>query len=195
VGPLKSEGRTVTDDLEMAEVLNKFFSTVFTREDLTNIPAAAAPPSEPLERVHITEWEVRKTIRKLKKESAAGPDEMGPRLLQELEDAAAKALTIIFRRSLESGVVPEDWRRANVTPIYKKGAKTDPGNYRPVSLTSVCCKMLETLLKTAIVAHLETNGLISPSQHGFMSGRSCCTNLIEFMEAVTRGWMKGPQWT
>ena len=191
VGPLKADGRTVTDDLEMAEVLNKFFSTVFTREDCSHIPAAAAPQSEPLEQVRITEWEVRKAIRKLKKESAAGPDEMGPRLLQELEDAAATALTLIFRRSLESGVVPEDWRRANVTPIFKKGAKTDPGNYRPVSLTSVCCKMLESLLKSAIVTHLEANNLINPSQHGFMAGRSCCTNLIEFMEEVTRGVDEG----
>jgi len=116
---------------------------------------------------------------------------MGPRLLQELEDAAATALTLIFRRSLESGVVPEDWRRANVTPIFKKGAKTDPGNYRPVSLTSVCCKMLESLLKNAIVTHLEANNLINPSQHGFMAGRSCCTNLIEFMEEVTRGVDEG----
>ena len=77
-------------------------------------------------------WEVRKAIQKLKKELAAGPDEMGPWLLQELEDVVAKALTLIFRESLESGVVPENWRRSNVTPIFKKGAKTEPGNYRPV---------------------------------------------------------------
>jgi len=170
----------------MAEVLNGFFSSVFTREDLTEIPVAAAGDSVPIERIRITEWEVKKAIRRLKKESAAGPDEIGPRLLQELEDAAAAALTIIFRESVESGVVPEDWRRANVTPIFKKGSKAEPGNYRPVSLTSVCCKLLEGLLKSAIMKHLLENNLVNPSQHGFMAGRSCCTNLLEFMEEVTR---------
>jgi len=187
VGPLKrGDGSTVTEDVEMAEVLNSFFSSVFTREDLTEIPVAAAGESTPIGRIRITEWEVKKAIRKLKKESAAGPDEIGPRLLQELEDAAAAALTIIFRESVESGVVPEDWRRANVTPIFKKGSKADPGNYRPVSLTSVCCKLLEGILKSAIMEHLLANNLVNPSQHGFMAGRSCCTNLLEFMEEVTR---------
>ena len=170
----------------MAEILNSFFASVFTREDLSEIPAAAAGQSTPIEDIRLTEWEVRKAIRKLKKESAAGPDEIGPRVLQELEDAAAAALTIIFRESVASGVVPDDWRRANVTPIFKKGSKTDPGNYRPVSLTSVCCKLLEGLLKTKIMNHLLQNNLVNASQHGFMPGRSCCTNLLEFMEEVTR---------
>jgi hypothetical protein len=192
VGPLRGgDGRVVTDDTEMAEVLNSFFSSVFTREDLTDIPPAAAGDSVPIERMRITEWEIKKAIRKLKKESAAGPDEIGPRLLQELEGAAATALTMIFRESVESGVVPEDWRRANVTPIFKKGTKMDPGNYRPVSLTSVCCKLLEGLMKTAIMRHLEVNNLVNPSQHGFMAGRSCCTNLLEFMEEVTRAVDEG----
>ena len=71
-----------------------------------------------MERVRITEWEVRKKIRKLRKEAAAGPDEIGPRLLQELEDELARPLTWIFRTSLETGDVPMDWRTANVTPIY-----------------------------------------------------------------------------
>ena len=136
--------------------------------------------------MQITEWEVWKAIQKLNKELVAGLDEMGPLLLKELEDALAPAFTLIFKESLESGVVPEDGGRANVTPIFKKGAKTEPGNYRLVSLTSVCCKMLESLQKSAIVSHLEANQLINHSQHGFMAGRSCCTNLLEFMEAVTR---------
>jgi len=75
-----------------------------------------------------------KKIRGLRKEAAAGPDEIGPRLLQELERELAPALTAVFRASLETGEVPEDWRQANVTPIFKKGVKSDPGNYRPVRI-------------------------------------------------------------
>ena len=88
----------------------------------------------------------------------------------------------MFRRSLAEGVVPADWKKANVTPIFKKGSKGDPGNYRPVSLTSVACKIMESVLRDAITEHLERNHLISGSQHGFFKGRSCATNLLEFLE-------------
>jgi hypothetical protein len=129
---------------------------------------------------------VREKIKNLKTDSAAGPDEIGPKLLQELESVLTKPLTWIFRESINSGEVPAEWRSANVTPIFKKGAKSDPGNYRPVSLTSVCCKLLESILRDALMAHLTGNNLLNPSQHGFMPGKSCTTNLLEFMEKTTK---------
>ena len=74
----------------------------------------------------------------------------------------------------------------NVTPIFIKGSKGDPGNYRPVSLTSVCCKMMESIIRDAITEHLDLNKLINASQHGFSKGRSCATNLLEFLDKVTK---------
>ena len=71
------------------------------------------------------------------------------------------------------------WKEANIVPIYKKGKKSDPNNYRPVSLTSTVSKIMETILRDEIVSHLEGNNLISPDQHGFRSGRSCITQLME----------------
>ena len=71
-------------------------------------------------------------------------------------------------------------------PIYKKGPKGDPANYRPVSLTSVPCKILESLVKDNIMKHLQENHLIRDTQHGFISGRSCTTNLVSFMEKLTK---------
>ncbi len=156
-----------------------------TREDETNIPRADDMETEEMRGIRVTEWEVKKKIRKLRKDAAAGPDEIGPRVLQELENEIAPALVMIFRHSLSTGEIPADWKRANVTPIFKKGSKADPGNYRPVSLTSVCCKILETLVRDGIMSHLESNNLISQEQHGFLPGKSCCTNLLEFMEKVT----------
>jgi hypothetical protein len=170
----------------MAELLNSFFSSVFTREDTEHIPAATDMETNILEEVSITEKMVREKIRNLKTESAAGPDEIGPKLLQELEAVVALPLVDIFRESVRTGEVPEDWKRANVTPIFKKGAKTDPGNYRPVSLTSVCCKLLESVLRDALMNHLAGNNLLNPSQHGFMPGKSCSTNLLEFFEKTTK---------
>jgi Reverse transcriptase (RNA-dependent DNA polymerase) len=86
---------------------------------------------------------------------------------------------------MEEKRVPSDWKKAIVTPIFKKGKRTEPGNYRPVSLTSVPCKVLEAIIKDNVMSHLLANSLLKDSQHGFMPNRSCSTNLIEFMDKVT----------
>ena len=117
---------------------------------------------------------------------APGPDRIFPRTVVNLKDHLAIPLTIIFNKSLKEGVVPEDWRLANVTPIFKKGSKTDPANYRPVSLTSVICRALESLLRDVIVEHLVKNNLIYDIQHGFVPKRSCLTNLLEYLEEMTK---------
>jgi hypothetical protein len=78
-----------------------------------------------------------------------------------------------------------EWKKATVVPIYKKGSKRETGNHRPVSLMSIPCKILESVLKDAMMNHLITKNLIKDTQHGFMPGRSCATNLISFLESVT----------
>ena len=78
--------------------------------------------------------------------------------------------------------MPADWKRANVTPIFKSGAKGVPGNYRPVSLTCIVCKVMESVLRDAIVDFLAQNELLRLSQHGFMRRRSTLTNLLEYLE-------------
>ncbi|WP_245931577.1 RNA-directed DNA polymerase, partial [Nocardia nova] len=115
-----------------------------------------------------------------------GPDGIHPRVLRELAEELAKPLSIIYQQSWLSGEVPADWRLANVTPIYKKGRRADPGNYRPVSLTSVPGKLMEQIILRVIMRHLQGKQAIRPSQHGFMKGRSCLTNLISFYDKVTR---------
>ncbi|KAK4816589.1 hypothetical protein QYF61_018637 [Mycteria americana] len=115
-----------------------------------------------------------------------GPDEIHPRVLKELAEVLTKPLSIIYQQSWLTGEVPADWRLANVTPIFKKGRKEDPRNYRPVSLTSVPGKLMEQIILSAITQHVEDNQGIKPSQHGFRKGRSCLTNLISFYDKVTR---------
>jgi hypothetical protein len=178
----------------MAELLNSFFSSVFTREDTEHIPAAPDMETNILEEVSITEKMVREKIRNLKTESAAGPDEIGPKLLQELEAVVALPLVDIFRESVRTGEVPEDWKRANVTPIFKKGAKTDPGNYRPVSLTSVCCKLLESVLRDALMNHLAGNNLLNQSQHGFMPGKQGFGSVSIFYGSGSGSGSSGSEW-
>jgi hypothetical protein len=187
VGPLKDgHGKTVQEDSEMAGLLNRFFSGVFTRENTANVPDPEPTGCQSeLKGVNISVRAVKDKIRRLKVDGAAGPDGLGPLVLKKLIDQVAEPLAEIMRTSLKEGAVPEDWRTANVTPIYKKGSKSDPGNYRPVSLTSVSCRLMEGIIKDHIVNHLERHGLIRATQHGFMRGKSCVTNLLTFFEKIT----------
>ncbi|KAK4832043.1 hypothetical protein QYF61_020558 [Mycteria americana] len=115
-----------------------------------------------------------------------GLDGIHPRLLRELVEVLTKcSLPIIYQQSWLTGEVPADWRLANVTPIFKKGRKEDLGNCRPVSLTLMPGKLMEQIILSAIMQHIQDNQVIRPSQHGFRKGRSCLTNLISFYDKVT----------
>ena len=125
-------------------------------------------------------------LSRLKEFSAHGPDEIPTKLLKDYAIYLAEPLTIIFNKSLASGTIPNVWKSANMTPIYKKGKKCDPANYRTISLTSVPCKLLEGIIKKKIVSLLDRNNLINATQHGFSAHRSTTTNLIDFFENVTK---------
>ena len=101
-------------------------------------------------------------------------------MLRELADVVAEPLSIIFERSWRTGEVPEDWRKASVTPIFKKGKKEDPGNYRPVCLTSILGKVMEQLILEVIIKQVEEKKIIRSSQNLFTKGKSCLTNSIAF---------------
>ena len=105
--------------------------------------------------------------------------------LKECADEIYLPLTDIFRKTLALGEVPEDWRKANITCIFKKGNKQDTGNYRPVSLTSVICKLLESYIREAIMDHLSSYKLLSDSQYGFRRNRSTVLQLLTVMEDWT----------
>jgi len=108
-----------------------------------------------------------------------------PRVLRELAEELANPLSIIYEQSYLTGEVPDGWRIASVTHVYKKGQKDDSGNYRPVSLTSVVGKIMEQLILSALIRHVQDNQGIRPNQHGFMKGKSCLTNLVSFYDQVT----------
>ena len=187
IGPLRDgEGLVISDSKAMSTTFNNYFSSVFTREDAENVPEPEQRhQGQTLNEVKVTVKKVRKKIRSLRRGAAAGPDKIGPQLLQELVDVISSPLATVMRKTLEDGSVPDDWKTANVSPIFKKGAKHDPANYRPVSLTSVCCKMLEAIIKDEVVSHLERYKLIRSSQHGFIQGKSCASNLLSFLDKIT----------
>ena len=126
----------------------------------------------------ITREEVKTRLEKLNVNKSCGPDNIHPLVLQKTASATCIPLELIFKRSLQDGECPDDWRSANVAPIHKKGDRTDPNNYRPVSLTSQVCKILETIVRKRLVEHLTENNILRDEQHGFREGRSCLTSTL-----------------
>ena len=120
---------------------------------------------------------VHKKLCKLNASKSPGPDNIHPHLLKHCADLLAFPLTCIFQKSFQDSCLPDDWR-TTVIPLYKNGSKLDPGNYRPVSLTCVSYKIMESIIKDYIVEQLHNSGSMSTNQHGFTKGRSCTTNLL-----------------
>src|SRR5688572_23844691 len=116
----------------------------------------------------------------LKEDKSPGIDEIHPKFLKEVRHEVGDSLSGLFNESSKTGVVPRDWRDAIVTPLFKKGSKSETNNYRPVSLTCIICKVLEQIIKGRMVEHLNKYEITKNSQHGFMKGRSCLTNLLDY---------------
>lgn len=110
-----------------------------------------------------------------------GPDLIHPRVLKQLARVVAPILTVIFNKSLHSAEVPEDWKKANVAPIFKKGERYNAENYRPISLTCIASKIMEHILTKHIMKHLESNNILYKLQHGFRAKRSTETQLLTFV--------------
>ncbi|KFW00960.1 hypothetical protein N326_11204, partial [Eurypyga helias] len=106
----------------------------------------------------VSEDQVREHLRNLKVHKSMGPDGIHPRGLKELVDGIAKTLSLIFKKLWQSGEVPSDWKRGNITPIFKKGKKENPGNYSSVSLT--CGKVMEQILLETMLKHMENEEAI-----------------------------------
>ena len=187
VAPLKNNGASHVEAGMKAEILNDQFVSVFTQEgdsllpDLGNSPFPDAPP------IKITINGVRKLMQGLNPHKASGPDSISSRFLKEMAHPLSPALALIFQASLDQGRVPDEWRTANVSPIFKKGDKSTPSNYRPVSLTSVTCKLLEHIIHSNLMKFFDGHNIISPYQHGFRKRHSCESQLIMTVHDLVSG--------
>ena len=138
--------------------------------------------------INISVEGVEKLLTDLDPGKATGPDDVPARILKMGAAEIEPALTTIFRRSHELGSLPSDWRCANISPVFKKGDRTKPSIYRPVSLTSICCKVMEHVIHSNVMHHLDHHDILTDKQHGFRRNRSCESQLIltthDFVETL-----------
>ena len=183
-------GNLSTSYYEKAIVLNDYFKSVFAGADNSNTNirtiTRANPRETPLNEIEITENDILRFIDKMNKFKSPGPDNFVPQVIKEVKHAIVSNLQHIFKLSINNCEIPNDWKQANIVPIYKKGNKTLPENYRPISLTSIICKILESIISEKITAYVDTNNLITKNQHGFRRKRSCTTNLLDFYGKVLK---------
>ena len=181
IGPLKNAaGKVVLENGDKAELLNSYFTSVCINDN----GASPALPSgtedaDTLNDISFRPEQIRRSIKKFKNKTSSGPDGLPNMLFKQLSHQLAYPLAVIFNIIMLAGNVPEIWKQAIVTPIFKKGTSSNPKNYRPISLTCVGSKIFESIIKNALVPFLERKHLLSHNQHGFRSKHSTCLNLIE----------------
>ena len=166
------------------------FSSVFTREDTSSLPVPETKfegsEGERLGQLVVTPEVVANKINNMKENKSPGVDGIAPKILKETVEQICTPLAHVFNMSLQEGIVPLEWKEANSIPLFKKCSRNKSVNYRPVSLTSVICKVLETIIRDHMMDFLIKHKLINPSQHVFIKARSCLTNLLCFFEEITK---------
>jgi len=185
--------RTITTNPKtIANTLNEQFHSVFTNKsvDPLLIPFTDRTTST-LYDPTISVGLVLAHLKNLNPSKSTGSDGISPYVLNSAPDAFAPVLTFLFNESLKQGRVPSPWSEANVNAQHKSKDKLDPSNYRPISITSVPCKILEKINRDSINDYLLHNKLISPQQHGFVSNKACITNLLESNDILTKLASKG----
>ena len=181
----RPDGSDAIDSTEKANILKSQYESVFTSVQPT-LPTIDQCDIPTIPRIQITTAGVMKQLQDLNASKASGPDLIPTRILKECAIEVAPYLRTIFQQSIDYGTVPTDWKHAKITPVFKKGKRDLPSNYRPVSLTSVCCKILEHIIFHYIMNHFEKHKILVHYQHGFRKHHSCETQLINTLETITR---------
>ena len=158
-----------------------------------NAPSLGMSPHSELQHITVSVAGVRTLLKAITPHKATGPDGIPARLLKAYAADLAPVLSHIYQASLNQGRVPADWKHAWVIPVFKKGARNSPSNYRPISITSIAYKTLEHIIHSNLMNHLERHNHLSDHQHGFRKHRSCEMQLIQAVDDLANFLNKGGQ--
>ena len=186
---LESNGLVIESDDQKAEVLNEFFIQQSTVDDTNaHLPNFVAPNYDTLNEIVVTQQDVIKAINEFDANKASGPDGISPKLIKEGKHELAYPYTKLFNLSIRLQKFPDSYKLSNVIPIHKKDSKTNPKNYRPISLISIQGKLMEKIINKKLNEYLVLNNVISPFQSGFRRGDSTVNQLLlmnhEFSKAL-----------
>ena len=187
IPPIKNGEKLETETAGKANALNNQFQSVFVTEGNAPMHDKGPSPHKQMPKFDIDINGVTKLLQNLNIHKASGPDNVNARILKELHSETAPILTFIFKRSFETGIVPDDWKKANVVPIFKKGERYKASNYRPVSLTCISCKVMEHIIASQVMKHLESNDILYEKQFGFRGKRSPETQLVQLIDDLAAG--------
>ena len=188
-----NDGVCTSDGQEIVNLLNEQFSNVFNpaeNDSLAHLNNRSVKICSLDIKVFST-TNILNIIEKLKVNKSAGSDGIHPMVVSNCAAIFAPILSKIFETSFITGKLPQQWKECNVTPIHKKGDRSEPANYRPISLTAVPCKMMERIVRDVMLDHLTTHNLIVNEQHGFVKAKSCLTNLLETIDIITDSLSNG----
>ena len=191
VADLENNGQIVSESKAKADILNNQFASVFTSESSGDLPDLGDSPYKQIAPLIISNDGVVKQLKNLKANKAQGPDEIPPWFLKMTAVHISPFLTDIFQTSIDTGKIPSLWKEANITPVFKKGKRSDASNYRPVSLTVVICKVLEHIVSSHIMKHADENSILSNNQHGFRQKRSTETQLLLTVNDIAKDLDQG----
>ena len=195
IGPLRNQDNKLTDDdQEMCNLLKDQYSSVFSEPKFQFDTSKFYNNQDNPFKVDITEEDMITSINEIPNNTSSGPDTWPVQLLKSCKSQLAKPLTIMWKKSLATGEIPLNLLKANVTPIYKKGDKCTPSNYRPISLTSLIIKCMERVLRKHMINFLELGNKLNKIQHGFRRGRSCLSQLLNHFDKVISAMEQGHQY-
>ena len=153
------QGGKIKEDAEKSELLNNYFTSVFTNEQ-SEPPSIDSQIDNNICEIQVSKERVLKLLKGVNSSKCAGADGLHPRFIKETSETLALPVSILFNKSLSEGSLPDIFKRANVTPIHKGGDKSLPKNYRPISVTPILCRLLETIVREVITQHIKTYNII-----------------------------------
>ena len=181
---ISDDGKMLLDNLSKADHFNETFQSVFTRDNGVPITTSQKTKSF-MNEICITSQKVEIALQRMSPKTSATPDGIPPIVLKKIGPTILYFLTTFFQLSISTATVPRQWKTANVIPIHKKSSKENATNYRPISLTSSVCRLLEAVVKDEVLQHLMSNNLISRSQQGFLPRRGTATQLLQTLNDWT----------
>ena len=192
MGPLIKDGSLTNDPLGMANILQDQYKSVFSDPTNTDKSTTSNPrTSARINDINFSPSDIEEAIDEIDANSSTTDNDIPATVLKECKEILSYPIFLLWQNSFKNGIIPSDLKTQIITPVFKKGDKSDAGNYRPISLTSHIIKIFERVIRKGLVNHLESNNLLSKNQHGFRKGRSCLTHLLKHIDSVIQSILDG----